>query len=98
MTLDALAKGVTGNVANGMSVAPEDVPIFETRDGDFYGKRARTIALQAKLGGVLFVFINTFWVEEKQSRQVFTYTFGDSLRESDWALHNQVTGSLSFSD
>lgn len=98
ITLDALAKGVVGNLANGMGVTPADVPIFDTKDGEFYGQRVRTIAMQAKLQGVVFVFINTFWVEENRSGQVFTYTFGDNLRESDGLLHSQVTGSLSFSD
>lgn len=96
-TLDTLAAGVIENAANGMGVAPSDVPIFHSRESDFYGKRARTIAMQVKLQNVFFVFINTFWIEEKRSRQVFTYTYGDKLKESDWDLHKQVTGSLSFS-
>jgi len=96
-TLDTVAAGIIANAASGMGIAPSDVPIFDSRESDFYDKRARTIAMQVKFRNYYFIFINTFWVEDKRSRQVYTYTFGDKLRETDWDLHKQVTGSLSFS-
>ena len=98
MSLDFLGEAVIGNVANGMGVSPADVPVFFSESVEFYGKPARRVALQAKLNGVFFIFINTYWVEANKAGQVFTYTFGDQLRDSDVALHKQVVSSLSFAE
>lgn len=96
LSLDSVEKVVVQNLATAMGIGRLDVPIFETRTPDFYEKNARTIAARVFLDGSDFVFINTFWVDDESNGQVFTYAFGSELRESDWALHNEVTGLVSF--
>lgn len=96
LSLDSLEKVVVQNLATAMGIGRLNVPIFETRSPDFYGKNARSIAALVRLDGAEFVLINTFWVDDGRNGQMFTYTYGSDLRESDWVLHNQVTGSISF--
>ncbi len=96
MNLDAIGRAIVENVANGMGETAAEVPVFLSEDVSIYGKAARRVALQARLDGVFFVLINTAWLEDDRSGQIFTYSYGDQIRPSDIALHEQVVGSVVF--
>lgn len=89
LTLEFMRKAVIQNVGSYTGVGAEDVPILDVTPGEVDGNSAETIAYQATVDGVPFVFVNTIFLSRKLTVQAVSYSVGTGVTDTHNDIHSR---------